>query len=48
MLATTTFCSDPRMGDIPEETIRKARLSVCANATDADEAAYLLQMLGLV
>lgn len=33
---------------LPEETRQLARLAVCANATDADDAGELLAMLGLV
>lgn len=42
------FPYDPRMDSFDRETIRRARLNVCANAKDLGEATTLLRMLGLV
>lgn len=40
--------NDVRMESVPPEMILKARITVCGQAKDADEAKMLLSMLGLV
>ena len=38
----------PMTGPIPESLKQKARMTVCSEAVDAEEASKLLSMLGLL